>query len=200
MVTDLFFGLADLLARVPATYWSAFGTAALGLITLKFSNGHAARQLQRQLDHQTAQREAERISTLKKECYIPAASHLVKVNAIIGSLPQIDLSKFHERNEMSEFSAAIVRLQMVCDPATALLAGQIMAAYSTALIRCLPKASAIQHRVKLASINQNFYNDQQQEVKRLLAVLNNRMEDGKFDQDEFVRIQRAIDFFFGSGE
>ncbi len=57
------------------------------------SNGSNTKRLKLQLQHDANEKTKERTAALRREVYLRAVEELVKANAHLATLPQLDLSK-----------------------------------------------------------------------------------------------------------
>jgi len=185
----------DAIGRVPLAVWTAVGTALVSYVTMKVSNGHSARQLAMQLKHDSKQKATERRAALRRDVYLPAAEAAVHLNGRMGVLPQLDFAKVDSQLELAEFSAAMTKLQLVGEPATAELASDVLSEYGAAFMRCVPKAAQIQLERAHAATQDALHNDAQLQVKRVLAELTAFGESGAVDGIKFQRLQESFDGF-----
>ena len=185
----------EAISEIPLAVWSAVGTALVSYITMKVSNGHSARQLAMQLKHDSEQKATERKAALRRDVYLPAAEATVQLNSRMGVLPQLDFTKVDSQLAFADFSAAMTKLQLVGEPATAELAGAVMSDYGAAFMRSVPKAAQIQLERAHAATQDALYNDAQLQVKRVLAEMTAFNEAGVADPNKFQRLERSFDFF-----
>ncbi|MBS0317290.1 MAG: hypothetical protein JSR49_09215 [Proteobacteria bacterium] len=169
-------------------------------MTMKLSNGHSARQLTTQLQHDSEQKVAERKAALRRDVYLPAAEAIVKLSGRMGALPQLDLANIDAQLEFANFGAAIAKVQLVGEPETAALAGEVLSEYGSAFMRCVSKAGTIQLERAYAAIQDNLYNDAQLQVKRLLAEMTALNESGAPDPAKFQRLNDSFQFFSKQAE
>lgn len=187
--------IVDAIGRIPLAVWSALGTALVSYGTMKVSNGHSARQLDKQLQHDSDQKASERRAALRRDVYLPAAEATVHLNGRMGTLPQLDFTKTDAQLELANFSAAMTKLQLVGEPATAELASAVLSDYGAAFMRCLPKAGQIQLERAHAATQDALYNDAHLRLKRVLAEMTAYNGSCGADPEKFDRLQRSFDFF-----
>lgn len=185
----------DAISQIPIAVWASLGTALVSYVTIKVSNGHSARQLALQLKHNSEEKATERRAALRRDVYLPAAEATVHLNGRMGVLPQLDFTKIDTQIEFANFSAAMIKLQLVGEPATAEFASGVMSEYGAAFMRCVPKAVQIQLERAYATNQDALYNDAHLQVKRVIAEMTAYNESGEANPDKFQRLRRSFDFF-----
>jgi hypothetical protein len=113
----------------------------------------------------------------------------------MGALPQMDLSDAEIQLELANFSAVMMKLQVVGEPETVQLAGEVLSDYGASFLACLPKAAQIQMELSGAATEGTMYGDTQVQIKRVLAEMTALNESGTSDPERFQRLQRSFEFF-----
>jgi len=113
--------LIAFLKSIPDVIWSGLIASMLTLGGVLISNGSNTNRLKLQLQHDANEKTKERTATLRREVYLRAAEELVKANAHLATLPQLDLSKTNLGDGLQGFFSATARLQLIAEPKTALL-------------------------------------------------------------------------------
>src|SRR4051794_30236818 len=85
--------IVSLFQSVPDVIWSALIASLLTLSGVLVSNWSNTNRLKLQLQHDAHEKSKERVSTLRRDVYLRVAEELVRANAHLGSLPQLDLVK-----------------------------------------------------------------------------------------------------------
>lgn len=181
------------LTKIPDVVWSGLLASALTLAGVMLSNRSNTKRLIKQLSHDSDEKGKDRINSLRKDVYLKAAEEMAKVNGFLGKIPQIDPSKENIGDGLSEFFAAAAKLQLVSQPNTAQLAGEIVTRYGEILLILLAKASPIHNCNTDIRIAGNFYDLNQAEVTRTLAEITQLNESGQPNPVRFAALQRSFE-------
>ena len=117
------------------------------------------------------------------------------LNSRMGVLPHLDFAKVDLQLEFANFSASMMKLQLVGEPATAELASGVLSEYGEAYMRCLPKAVQIQLQRAHAAADDALYTDAQLQTKRVLAEMTACNESTAADAGKFERLKSSFDLF-----
>ncbi len=178
----------------PDVIWSGVIASALafgGVILTIWIN---ARNIGRQLEHDAKERDNERKADLRKEVYLTAAEEITKVHSFFSTLPQADLSNPAQAGGLNGFFSAAAKLQLVCEPDTALYVGELVGVYGGLLLRLLIKVNPLHTLRSDIAIRTDQLNRYQAEVSRVLAAMTELNESGNHDSDRFKALQRSFDY------
>ena len=128
-----------LLQSIPAVIWSGVIASLLTLSGVFMSNLSNTNRLKLQLQHDEREKAKERTATLRREVYLRTVEELVRANAHLSGLPQLDITKTNLAEGLQGFASAAARLQLVAEPQTALLVNQLQADYSELVSNCINK-------------------------------------------------------------
>lgn len=181
------------LTKIPDVVWSGLLAAALTLAGVMLSNRSNTKRLIRQLSHDSQEKNKDRINALRKDVYLKAAEETAKVNGYLGKIPQIDPTKENIAEGLSEFFAVAAKLQLVSQPETSQLAGELVTRYGEILLVLLAKASPIHDLNTDIRIAGEFYDRNQAEATRALAEMTQLNESGRPDPSRFDALQRTFD-------
>lgn len=182
------------IGAIPDVVWAAILASALTLLGVMLSNTGNTKRLLKTLAHESAEKAADRIHSLRKDIYLRAAEEMAKVSNYLGKIPQVDPAKENIADGLSGFFGASMKLQLVAEPATAKLANELTARYSEMLFALLAKASPVhtlQAEIKIAS---EFYEQKCAEASRALAEMTQLNESGRVDQLRFEALQRSLEY------
>ena len=171
--------LLTLLQSIPDVIWSGVIASALTLGGVLISNGSNTKRLKLQLQHDSNEKAKERTATLRREVYLRAAEELVRANAHLASLPQIDVTKVNAGDGLQGFFAATARLQLVAEPATALLVNQLSALYGELVLKLMAKLAPVQKAKIDIRSSDDLYSKAQAEVTRILSEMTKQNESGQ---------------------
>ena len=97
----------------------------------------------------------------------------------MASLPQIDVTKVNAGDGLQGFFAATARLQLVAEPATALLVNQLSALYGELVLKLMAKLAPVQKaKIDICS-SDDLYSKAQAEVTRILSEMTKQNESGQ---------------------
>lgn len=182
------------LATIPNVIWSAVIGSVLALSGVFLSNRNNTARLKLQLQHDADEKAKERTALLRHDVYLRTTEELVKTNAYLAALPQLDASKTNLSDGFQGFFSAAARLQLVAEPKTALLANALVGEYGElilSLMKCLAPANSAKSEIQIANDN---YSRAQGEVARVLAEMTRLNESGNPDSCVFQALQRSFDF------
>lgn len=157
------------------------------------SNRSNTKRLIKQLSHDSDEKEKERINSLRRDVYLKAAEELAKISDYLAKIPQIDPAKENVGGGLSEFFAVAAKLQLVSQPNTSQLAGELVVRYSEILLGLLAKASPIHDLNVDIKIASDFYDRNQAEVTRVLAEMARLNESGQPDPIRFAALERSFE-------
>ena len=112
----------------------------------------------------------------------------------LGSLPQIDLTKTNAAEGMQGFFGAAAKLQLVAEPKTALMVNQLVAEYAEVFLKIMTSLPPLQRLRNDISICNDFYEQTQIEVKRILSEMAKYNNDAQTNTAIFASLQQAFDF------
>lgn len=164
------------------------------LVGVIFANRHSRKQLQTQLAADAEEKAKQRRAELRKAVYLESAEELVKANAVIGTLPETNLTKVNTGLELKGFFASMIKLQLVGDPKTARLANGLASSYGETLGRTMVQVMPIRRVVSALKIQDDLFQVHQNEVKRILEAMGARNEAGKPDLEGFDAKNRSLEF------
>jgi hypothetical protein len=182
------------LQTIPATVWTALMGSGFTLLGVLFANRHSRDQLKTQLEADAAEKAKQRRADLRKAVYLESAEELVSANAVIGALPQTDLTKVNPGKELKSFFASMIKLQLVGDPKTARLANNLASSYGEVLGRTMTQVLPIRDAISNLEIQDTQYEVHQIEIKRILAEMTLKNESGKPDLEGFDAKSRSLEF------
>ena len=114
--------------------------------------------------------------------------------ACAEALHEADLSNPEQAGGLNGFFSAAAKLQLVCEPDTALYVGELVGVYGGLLLRLLVKVNPLHTLRSDIAIRTDHLNRYQAEVTRVLAAMAEHNESGNHDGDRFKALQRSFDF------
>lgn len=183
-----------LLASVPDVIWSGVIASVLTLSGVLISNRSNTGRLKIQLQHDATEKTKERTATLRREVYLRTAEELVKVNAHLAGLPQIDITKSNVADGLQGFFSAAARLQLVAEPHTALLVNKLAAEYGELVFLLMAQLIPVSQAKSDIQIADDLYTKAQAEVTRILGQMTRLNESGKPEPEVFLALQTSFTF------
>jgi hypothetical protein len=182
------------LKSIPDVIWSGVIASVLTLSGVLISNRSNTNRLKLQLQHDALEKAKERTAALRREVYLRAVEELVKVNAHLAGLPQIDLTKTNLGDGLQGFFSAAARLQLVAEPKTALLANQLVAEYGELVFKLMTHLVPVGRAKSDIQIADDLYSKAQAEVNRILSEMTRLNESGRPDASTFEALNRSLRF------
>ena len=186
--------LIAFLKSIPDVIWSGLIASMLTLGGVLIANGSNTNRLKLQLQHDANEKTKERTATLRREVYLRAAEELVKANAHLATLPQLDLSKTNLGDGLQGFFSAAARLQLIAEPKTALLVSQLASEYGELVLKLMTQLLPASRAKSDIQIADDLYSKAQAEVTRLLSEMAKLNESGRPDPQAFQSLDINLKF------
>jgi len=178
--------------QIPNVVWAALLASGLTLLGVMLSNRSNTKRLIKQLSHDSTEKEKDRINALRKDVYLRVAEESAKVNGYLGKIPQLDPAKENIADGLSEFFGVAAKLQLISEPQTSNLIGELVTRYGEILMVLLAKASPIHSLNTDIRIASDFYDRNQTEVSRALAEMTQLNESGEKNPARFSALERSF--------
>ncbi len=179
--------------EIPAIVWAALLGSGLTLVGVLLSNWNHSSELRKQLDHDSEEKQKDRIGSLRRDVYLNAVEEMAKANSHLGKLPQIDPAKQSIDAGLSGFFAASAKLQLVCQTETASVIGELTTRYGEILLALLGKASLVHNLNTDIRILTDLYETSRSEVERTLAEMKQLNESGNPNPARFAALQASCE-------
>jgi|GEM_PF-6158056 len=166
--------LMTFLLAVPAPLWGLTGAivgAGAALIAATIANRGSTERLRLQLAHDVTERTQQRQADLRKEVYLDVAAHLMKANALLGSLALIDVAKRPPLDELNGVLVSAMRVQMVSSATTASAAGTLLTCFEATVRSLLESAAPAQKKRVEAEIAREHFRGCDVETRRILSEI-----------------------------
>lgn len=186
--------IATLIGSIPASVWSGIIGAILALSGVLLSNRGNSGRLRIQLQHDATEKARERIAALRREVYLRVIEELVRANAHLASLPNLDPTKVNIGEGLQGFFATAARLQLVAEPKTAVLVNKLVGEYGEILFELLGHLQPVHAARSEIQIAEQHYNLAQAEVTRILSGMAKLNESGNPEPAAFRALQKSFDF------
>ncbi len=180
------------LTQIPDAVWAALLASGLTLLGVMLSNWSNTKRLTKQLSHDSSEKEKDRINALRKDVYLRAAEEAAKVSGYLGKIPQLDPSKENIADSLSEFFGVAAKLQLVSQPETSNLAGELVTRYGEILMMLLAKASPVHNLNADIRIASESYDRNQAEVVRALAEMTQLNESREKNPVRFAALEQSF--------
>ena len=189
--------ICNLLSDIPDVVWSGITASLLTLSGVMLSNRDNTKRLQLQLQHDSDEKAKQRKADLRKDVYLHAAEEVVKANTYLSTIQKADLTKSNGAEGLQGFFSAAAKLQIICEVKTSLLVGELVGAYGALLFKLLLKARPIHNLQHSIKIRNDFYDQTQSQITRVLAEMTQFNEAGKTDTTIFAALNRSYEIFQG---
>jgi hypothetical protein len=184
----------EFLKSIPDVIWSGLIASALTLSGVIISNRSNTNRLMIQLKHDANEKAKDRTAILRREVYLNAVEEMVKANAHLSCLPQLDLTKINIADGLQGFFSTTARLQLIAEPKTALLVSTLTADYSELLFNLMILLMPASQAKSDIHIAENLYSSEQSEVTRILAEMSKLNESGHPDPHAFHALETSAKF------
>jgi len=186
---------SSVLSAIPDVIWSGVIAATLALAGVILTVWINSKNIKHQLDHDSLERDRERKATLRKEVYLATAEELTKAHCFLSTLPQADLTDREQASVMNGFYSAAAKLQLVCEPETSLLLGELVGAFSALLFKLLAKVDPI-HTLQIdINIRSHHIDRYQAEINRVLSEIAEQTESGEPKPERMEALNRSFEFY-----
>lgn len=192
--------LLTFLQSVPDVIWSALIASVLTLSGVLVSNRSNTQRLKVQLQHDANEKTKERISVLRRDVYLRVAEELVKANAHLAGLPQLDLSKTNLGDGLQGLFSSAARLQLIAEPKTAVLVSKLASEYGELCFKLMTHLMPVSKAKTDIQLSGDMYAKAQAEVTRLLAEMAKLNESGKLEPEVFQALESSFKFHQGQSE
>lgn len=192
--------LLALIQSIPEVVWSGIVASVLTFSGVLLSNRSNTERLKIQLQHDSIEKSKERTATLRRETYLRAAEEMVRLNAYLAGLPQVDITKANPTEGMQGFFTSAARLQLVAEPKTALLVNKLAAAYAELILTVMIAIRPVADARSDISIADALYDKSQIEITRLLAEMARQRESGQPNEDVVKALRTSFDFQLAQSE
>lgn len=185
--------LLDFLKQVPNVVWSGVIASVITLTGVMLSNRSNTKRLLHQLSHDAREKEKERSAAMRRDVYLKATEEMAKIGIHFGRLPQLDPLKDKLDEGLGEFLSASAKVQLVSDPETARLVGELTTRYGEIFLTLIAKVQPV-HSLKMdVDIANTFYEKNQAEVHRTLSEMTQINESGSPNPVKFEALQRSFE-------
>ncbi len=143
--------------------------------------------------HTASEASKDRIATMRREVYMEAVTELVNAQYFLSTLPTQDLTKASTAMGLQGFQAAVSKVAVVAEQATAMKAREISTVYSKLVLESLVLLAQI---AKARSATEHFagqYEASNQAVLATLAEMDQINKTGAPDQKTFAAVKRSFD-------
>lgn len=182
------------LKSIPGVIWSGLIASVLTLGGVLIANRSNTNRLTLQLQHDATEKSKERTATLRRDIYLQTTEELTKVSAHLAGLPQLDFTKTNLAEGMQGFFSAAARLQLVAESQTTLLVNALVGEYAELILRLLTHFSPVHNAKSNIQIADNFYNNEQSEITRILSEISKLNESGTPASQVFCALESSFNF------
>jgi len=185
--------LLELLKDIPNVIWSGVIASAITLSGVMLSNRSNTKRLLRQLSHDAREKEKERSAEMRRDVYLKASAEMARIGAYFASLPQLHRVKDNLGDGLKDFLSASAKVQLVSEPETARLVGELTTRYGEILLTLIARVQPV-HDLKIhIDIANDFYERNQADVTRTLSEIKQINESGRPDPVRHAALQRSFE-------
>jgi len=166
------------------------GTIIGGIISYIASR----KTLKKQLSHDSIEKDKERKLITKKEIYLQAVDNLSKANSYLGSIININLQNTNLYDGFKDFFMSVSKISLISTEKTIKTITELSTKYQTLILRLMPKLFSL-NKIKInIDIQNNFYNESQKEIKRVLMLMRENSESVNISSERFNHLNETFKF------
>lgn len=186
------------LLSLPTVLWAgvlaAFVSLAGAVGGVVLSNSSSERRLRNQLRHDAAEKQRDRIASLRRDVYLQLFEELSAVSGHLGSLAGKDPVAENLAGPLQQAMSQLGKVQLVGDQQTAILAGELASQIGESLFRLIAAAQPL-HTLKIdIEIAEKNFHECMREAQRVNNEMRALNESGKSDPAKFRALQTSFDF------
>lgn len=160
----------------------------------------AAKTLEKQFFHDSIEKDKERKLITKKEIYLQAVDNLSKANSYLGSIININLQNTNLYDGFKDFFMSVSKINLISTEETIKAITELSTKYQTLILRLMPKLFSL-NKIKIdIDIQNNFYNESQKEIKRVIMLMRENSESVNISPERFNRLNETYKFERGQSD
>lgn len=160
----------------------------------------AAKTLKKQLSHDSIEKDKERKQITKKEIYLQAVDNLSKAISYLGSIININLQNTNLYDGFKDFFMSVSKISLISTEETIKAITELSTKYQTLILRLMPKLFSL-NKIKIdIDIQNNFYNESQKEIKRVIMLMRENSESVNISPERFNRLNETYKFERGQSD
>jgi len=154
----------------------------------------AVKTLEKQLSHDSIEKDKERKQITKKEIYLQAVDNLSKANSYLASIININLQNTNLYDGFKDFFMSVSKISLISTEETIKAITELSTKYQTLILRLMPKLFSL-NKIKIdIDIQNNFYNESQKEIKRVIMLMRENSESVNISPERFNRLNETYKF------
>lgn len=185
--------MIDILKTIPISIWSVVLGSLIAFSGVLISNWNNTRRLKIQLRYDAEIKAIDRKATLRRDVYLTAVEELVKANSYLGTLTQVDPINTNLAEPLQPFFATAAKLALVAEEETGKALNELVISYSGLIFKLMIKLSPISDSKIDLNLANSQYDEEQAEIKRILAAMTNQNESGRPDKNVFDALSNSFD-------
>ena len=167
-----------------------FGTILGGIISYFASK----KTLEKQLSHDSIEKDKERKQITKKEIYLQAVDNLSKANSYLGSIININLQNTNLYDGFKDFFMSVSKINLISTEKTIKTITELSTKYQTLILKLMPKLFSLNKIKTDIDIQNNLYNESQKEIKRVIMLMRENSESVNISPERFNRLNETYKF------
>ncbi|MBY0506234.1 MAG: hypothetical protein K2X03_20115 [Bryobacteraceae bacterium] len=184
------------LANLPTPAWALIGSligSTISIIGVISTNRAHERRLRTQLVADSEQNRLDRLLTLRREVYLAAASEAVKGGGFLGKLSGFDLAQLQKADGLTNLNGELAKMQLIAEPETALLIGQLANAWAEAYSRLFTfiiPLLTVKHDLKQAEVERD---EAEVQLSSARSQLREASTGGAMEDRVFAVLEHSVD-------
>jgi len=154
---------------------------------------HSRNEAARERDHGLAKARHDRLTAMRREVYLAAVTEMVRLQTLLGSLANGDLTKMDVSGAIAGVSTVVQRMVIVAEQDTAARARELLTAYMRVLMRCVAEViplGGLNGRITSLEVLQKHALERGEQYLEAMRQFNLAR---RTDRAEFEAIQRQQD-------
>lgn len=188
---------------LPAPVWGAVGAmfgAVIAFIATIILNYGNSKRLKIQLSHDAREKNIDRMKDLRKEIYLSAVEEITKASCYFASIPNLELKNIDVSGDLQGLYVAAAKLSLVAPPQTQYAVDALGVEYAKLTFKIIAKIPPMRELKAVVGMNEAFYEQSMDEVKRVLSTMTKYNESAQDDELVYQGLQNAFKFFSEQAE
>jgi hypothetical protein len=181
------------LDAIPTEVWSGLAGATAALLGTWLANRHARKMQSQQLAFEKAERARDRLMSVRREVYLPAIDAAARMVTTYAKITEAKSGFELIGKAWIEFSSAMAKVQMVAGERTIRAVAELVRKHERVLVSVMDDGLTIQMLHSKANVVNGLRERQLSESQRIIELMRAFNLEGRSDQQEWDRLNRAVD-------
>ena len=144
--------------------------------------------------HDSIEKDKERKQVTKKEIYLQAVDNLSKANSYLSCIINTNLQNTNLYDGFKNFFMSVSKISLFSTEETIKAITELSTKYQTLILKLIPKLFSLNMIKTNIDIQNNLYNESQQEIKRVIALMRENSESVNISSERFKHLNETYRF------